>query len=213
MQNDEFMDFLKSAFSNAQRNMKEGAGFYVFYASRTHIEFETALIDSGLSVKEQLIWAKNTFTLGRQDYQWKHEPCLYGWKEGASHYFVNNHSFSTLFDDGKDIEKMTNQELIETIKEMRDDMDAGTIVHAKRPNANDIHPTMKPVNLIGRFVSNSSRKGDIVLDIFGGSGSTLIACEKLGRRCATMEFDPYYCDAIIQRYEELTGVKAVEINV
>ena len=117
-------------------------------------------------------------TLGRQDYQWKHEPCLYGWKDGASHNWYSDRSQTTVMDFAK-------------------------------PNRNGEHPTMKPLELIGYQIKNSSKENDIVTDLFGGSGSTLIACEQLKRSCYTMELDPKYCDVIIKRWEQLTGNKAI----
>lgn len=128
-------------------------------------------------MRQQLIWVKNAMTLGRQDYQWRHEPCFYGWKEGAAHYFVADRTQTTVFEEAK-------------------------------PLKNDVHPTMKPVTLIAKFVANSSKKDDNVLDLFGGSGSTLIASEQLRRKCYMMEFDPKFCDVIIRRWENLTGEKA-----
>lgn len=120
-------------------------------------------------------------TLGRQDYQWRHEPCFYGWKEGAAHYFVDDRTQTTVLEEDK-------------------------------PLRNDLHPTMKPVKLLARLIQNSSKKSDVVLDLFGGSGSTLIACEQLDRRCYIMEIDPKYCDVIIKRWQKLTAQKAVIIN-
>lgn len=119
--------------------------------------------------------------LGRQDYQWKHEPCFYGWKKGATHYFINNRSFTTIMD-------------------------------FKKPQRNDLHPTMKPVELIAFQINNSSRENEIVLDLFGGSGTTLIACEQTNRQCRMMEYDPRYVDVIIKRWETFTGKKAVKMN-
>lgn len=170
MAGNEFRDFLTAAFSLMERAMRPGAAFYVWYASREAVNFEEALGAAGLGVRQQLIWNKTRFTLGRQDYQWQHEPCLYGWKEGSAHYFV-------------------------------DDRTQSTVLEEEKPRANDLHPTMKPLGLISRLVANSSRKGESVLDPFGGSGSTLMACEALGRRCFTMELDERYASAIVRRFE------------
>ena len=175
-----FVDFLSSAFRNMKKCMKPGAAYYIWFATRSHIAFETALKESELDVRQELIWNKNTFTLGRQDYQWKHEPCFYGWKEGAAHEWCSDRKQSTVLDFDK-------------------------------PQRNGEHPTMKPVKLIAYLISNSSRKGDSVLDLFGGSGTTLIACEQLGRKCYVMELDPHYCQVIIDRWEAFTGQKAEKI--
>lgn len=177
MDSESFRSFLTDAFSNAYSVMKEGAAFYVWYASREHVNFECALRGVGFEVKQQLIWNKNSLVLGRQDYQWKHEPCLYGWKAGASHKWYSDRSQTTVMDFDK-------------------------------PLRNDLHPTMKPIPMIAYQIGNSSAKGDLVIDPFGGSGTTLIACEQIGRKCCTMELDERYASVIIRRWEELTGKKA-----
>lgn len=156
--------------------MRSGAAFYIWYSSSQVIAFTSVANEVGLQVRQNLIWNKNTFVLGRQDYQWKHEPCLYGWKDGA-HYFVDNRSLTTVIDENK-------------------------------PQRSDLHPTMKPIPLIARNIENSSKEKEIVLDIFGGSGTTLMAAEQLNRKCYMMEFSPIYVDVIIKRWEEMTGKKA-----
>ena len=209
MSSKEFREFLTNAFKRASENMKAGASFYVWLSSKEQINFETSLNRAGLYVKQQLIWNKSTFTLGRQDYQWKHEPCLYGWKDGASHYFVDSRTEMTVYEDKKpNINKMSKQELKDYIKELLEEKVATTVINVDKPSRSEDHPTMKPLKLIGYQVKNSSRKRDIVLDLFGGSGSTLMACEQLGRTCYTMELDPKFVDVIIKRWETLTGKKA-----
>lgn len=144
------------------------------------------------------------------DYHWKHEPCLYGWKDGASHYFINDRTQSTVLDDPElDISKMSKKELQEALSAILSDAVPKTVIDEPKPQANDKHPTMKPVKLIGRLMQNSSRKGELVADFFGGSGTTLIAAEQLGRRCYMMEYDPAFVDVIIDRWQELTGKEAV----
>ena len=147
--------------------------------------------------------------MGRQDYQWRHEPIMYGWKDGAAHYFVDDRTQTTVFEDLKDIEKMTKQELVDYIK-AQEETTPTTIIREKKPTASDLHPTMKPLKLVGKLISNNSRKEEKVLDLFGGSGSTLIACEQLGRKCYMMELDPLYVDVILDRWEKFTGEKAVK---
>jgi len=144
----EFYQFLLDAFRNLHGCMKLGAAIYVFHADGKGLEFRQAYQDAGLKLAQCLIWEKNAFVLGRQDYQWRHEPCLYGWKEGAAHYFV-------------------------------DDRTQDTILFENRPMKSPLHPTMKPVELFGRLISNSSKTGWNVLDVFGGSGTTLIAADRL----------------------------------
>ena len=209
MSNKEFLEFLTKAFKRATESMKAGAVFYVWLASREHINFETALNRAGLEVREQLIWNKSILVLGHQDYQYKHEPCLYGWKDGAPHYFVDSRAETTVYEDKKpNINNMSKQELKDYVKELLEEKVATTVINVDKPLRSEDHPTMKPLKLIGYQIKNSSRKGDIVLDLFGGSGSTLMACEQLGRTCYTMELDPKFVDVIIKRWETLTGKKA-----
>ena len=194
---------------------KWGGCFYIWLAAKEWIAFEEALNKNNLQVRQELIWNKNTFTLGRQDYQWKHEPCMYGWKEGAAHYFIDDRSQSTVFEDEKtmDFKSMKKPELIELLEQIYSDKVSTTIINENKPTINDLHPTMKPLKLISRLVKNSSKPGENVLDLFGGSGSTIMTCEQLGRNCYTMEYDPKYVDAIIARWEEFTGKKVVALPI
>lgn len=203
---DEFNNFLDKCFDCAYEVMRDGAAFYIWHASSTQRDFENALNKSGLEVRQQLIWVKNQFNIGRQDYQWRHEPCFYGWKDGK-HYFHKKRNKSTVFDDTLELETMGTDELRELIKNI-----VNTVIYADKPTSNSEHPTMKPIPLMVKQIQNSSRVGDKVLDLFGGSGSTLIACEELNRQCYVMEYDPKYVDVIIKRWETLTGEKAVLLN-
>lgn len=207
-----FHDFLFDFYTQMLSVLRDGGSYYIFHADSEGLNFRAALKKAGGQVKETLIWVKNSLVLGRQDYQWKHEPCLYGWKDGAAHYFTNDRCQTTVFEDDTALKKMTKEQLIEVIKELQDTITPSTIIHEAKPQRNELHPTMKPINLIGRLVRNSSKPKENVFDGFGGSGSTLIACEQLGRKCYTMELDPKYVDVIIKRWEELTGKKAVKIN-
>lgn len=177
-----FRQFLADAFSNANMVMKAGAVFYIWHSDSEGYNFRGACRDCGWTVRQCLIWNKNAMVMGRQDYQWKHEPCLYGWKDGAGHLWASDRKQTTVIDYNK-------------------------------PLKNDIHPTMKPVGLFDYQIKNNTKGGDIVLDLFGGSGTSVIACEQDGRTCYTMELDPRYVDAIIKRWENLTGEKAVLLNV
>lgn len=181
MDSNSFYDFLHAAFVAAVDAMIPGAAFYIWYASSSVSEFCTAAKDAGLLVKEELIWNKNTMVLGRQDYQWKHEPCLYGWKDGGPHHWFSDRKQTTVLDFNK-------------------------------PAASRLHPTMKPIPLFDYQIKNSSKSGDKVLDLFGGSGTTLMACQQNGRKSYTMEYDPHYVDVIIKRWEDFTGEKAELIN-
>lgn len=208
LQDDDFYALIRDAISNAAMVMRPGAAFYVWHADSEGLNFRNAVKEAGLLVKENIIWVKNHFTLGRQDYQWKHEPCLYGWKDGAAHYFQNVRNISTIIKE-KDLEEMSHDELVNLVGELVGD---STVWNENRPQSDDLHPTMKPVPLIERQIKNSSKQGWTVIDLFGGSGTTLLACENLGRACCMMELDPHYVDIIIERWEKLTGQKAVLLN-
>jgi len=177
MGDEQFRQFLRDAFVAADTVMKPGAVFYIWHADSEGYNFRGACRDANWKVRQTLIWQKDSMVMGRQDYHWKHEPCLYGWKEGAAHLWAADR-------------KQT------------------TIIHCKKPRINDIHPTMKPVELMEYQILNNTKGMDIVLDLFGGSGSTMIACEKVGRQSRLMELDPKYCDVIVKRWEDFTGKKA-----
>ena len=208
---DSFADFLTDAFTAAMQRVRQGGGFYVWHASTTVGSFLEACRRAGMQVRQTIIWNKSIFSLGRQDYQWKHEPCLYGWKDGAAHYFTEDRTLSTVWSDEEwDPAKAKKQELVEfaqrALKALEPD-----VWDCEKPSRSALHPTMKPIPLMARAIVNSTRKGDIVLDPFGGSGSTLMACEQMGRRCATVELDPRYADVIIDRWEQYTGREAEKI--
>lgn len=208
-----FVSFLTAAFNCAIQAMRPGAAFYVWHADCKGFEFRTALKEVGLTLRETLIWVKNALVLGRQDYQWRHEPCLYGWKDGAAHYFVDDRSQSTVIEDaGVDYRKLKKDELLKLVLQLTDVSVPNTVIYEDKPTKNDIHPTMKPVKLMARLIKNSTKQEQLVLDLFGGSGSTLIACEQINRKCFTMEYDPKYCDAILDRWEKLTGEEAERIT-
>ena len=209
----ELGDFLVSAFENMNEAMKEGAAFYVFYAASTGVTFETALEQAGLKSRQQLIWVKQRATLGRQDYQWQHEPVLYGWKEGAGHYFIDDRTKTTVMEKvGEvDLEKITLEEARRILRDIQEEALISTTIHESRPMRSEEHPTMKPVNLLTRFLLNSTKPGEKVLDLFGGSGSTMMACEQTERKCYMMELDPGYIEVIIDRWERFTGEKAVKL--
>ena len=211
MEESKFYNFLLKTFNNAKQVLKEGGAFYIFHASRFQKTFENTLEENDLQVKEQLIWVKNTFVIGRQDYQWQHEPCFYGWKSGASHYFIDKRNIPTIIEDKLDFEKMKKEDMKKILEEIYSEKLPTTIVRENKPVRSDLHPTMKPIKLCARLIQNSTKPGESVLDLFGGSGSTLIACEQLGRKCYMMEYDPHYVDVIINRWEDFTGQKAVKL--
>lgn len=178
MADDQFRQFLRDCYVAADAVMKPGAVFYIWHADLEGYNFRGAARDAGWTVRQCLIWKKSSLVMGRQDYHWIHEPCLYGWKEGAGHLWASDR-------------KQT------------------TILEFDKPRRNGEHPTMKPVELFEYQMLNNTKGGDIVLDSFGGSGTTVIAAEKNGRVGYLMELDPKYCDVIIKRWQEFTGKEAV----
>lgn len=212
LQGEQLQEFLYNAFSAADSVMRPGAAFYIWHASSTVDAFLLSAKDAGWLVKQHLMWVKSSIVLGRQDYQWQHEPCLYGWKPGT-HYFTFDRTSTTVFDDErKPLDKMNKTQLKNLVLQMQNEQAAGDIIREDKPARNGDHPTMKPVKLIARLVANSTRRGDRVGDLFAGSGSTLLACEQLGRICYAAELDPKYADVIIKRWEELTGGTARKVT-
>lgn len=207
MGDESFRAFLTDAMAAADGAMKPGAAFYIWHADSEGFNFRYSVKVAGWTLRQAVIWVKNALVLGRQDYQWIHEPCLYGWKNGAGHYFRDIRSETTVFDDEKPIDELSNKELKELVRNYRQAMPT-SIIRENKPSKSEEHPTMKPVKLIARLLANSSRERERVLDIFGGSGTTMIACEQLGRSCYMMELDPHYADVIIERWQNFTGQTA-----
>lgn len=207
MGDDNFRAFLTDAMLAADGVMKPGASFYIWHADSEGFNFRYSVKAAGWTLRQAIIWVKNALVLGRQDYQWIHEPCLYGWKDGAGHYFRDIRSETTVFDDEKPIDELSNKELKELVANYRAALPT-SVIRENKPSKSEEHPTMKPVKLIARLVANSSRERERVLDIFGGSGTTMIACEQLGRSCYMMELDPHYADVIIERWQNFTGQTA-----
>ena len=208
MSDGNFQEFLFDAFSVANEHLKPGGAFYIWHADSEGYNFRTAAKRVGWTIRQCLIWNKNSLVLGRQDYQWKHEPCLYGWKDGGAHYFVNKRSLTTVIEQPIDLDAMTKDEMKKLLASMLGGDVPTTVIDENKPLRSADHPTMKPLKLMGRCVKNSTRPGEVVLDSFGGSGSTLMACEQLGRVCFTVELDPHYVDVIIKRWEEYTQEEA-----
>lgn len=174
MQDGQFRAFLTDAFRAADAVMRDGAAYYIWHADSEGYNFRAAVKAAGWTLRQTLVWVKQTLVLGRQDYQWRHEPCLYGWRDGAAHFFA------------------------ESRKET-------TVIECDKPQRSELHPTMKPVKLFAQLIHNSSQRDWIVLDLFGGSGTTLIAAEQLDRRARLMEYDPHFCDVIATRYRDAFG--------
>lgn len=211
MDDQKFYNFLFDTFSVAYQNTKDGGAIYVFHSDTERINFTSSFINAGFKLSEILIWVKNSLVLSRQDYHWKHEPIIYGWKEGTAHYFIDDRTHSTVFEQASNIDKLKKDELLDMLKEFMSQLKT-TVLYENKPTKNDIHPTMKPVSLCGRLIKNSSRMNELIYEPFGGSGSTLIAAEQLGRKCNCMELDAKYVDVIIKRWEENTNGKALKIS-
>ena len=181
MGNDDFYKFLYDFYTALSTAVKKGGAIYVWHAPSEIINFGKAMVDAGWLLKQQLIWVKNSMVMGRQDYQWKHEPCLYGWLKGDSHKWYSDR-------------KQT------------------TVIEWDRPQRNGEHPTMKPIGLFSYQISNSSKDGDIVIDAFGGSGTTMVACEQLNRKARLIEYDPKYCQVILNRMLKLDPTLTIKRN-
>lgn len=199
MSNDDFYQFLYDFYTALSTVLKKGGVIYIWHASSEIINFAKAFVDAGFLLKQQLIWVKNQLVMGRQDYQWKHEPCLegvnaenwdvvkehepclYGWKSGAGHFWKGGRKQTTILDFDK-------------------------------PLRNADHPTMKPIPLFGLQIVNSTKTGEIVIDAFGGSGTTMVACEQLKRKARVIEYDPKYCDVIVKRMLKLDDKLTVKRN-
>lgn len=191
----DFKQFLTKAYKAMFSVAKAGAAYYIFYAQVNSDTFINALKEAGYKPHQYLVWVKNVFTLSYADYKWKHEPIMYGWKDGGSHSFYGALNESTAIDQRKDPDKMSKQELIEELKRI-ERATPQDVIYEKKPPRNAEHPTMKPVEILARLIKNSTKSENIVLDPFGGSGSTLIAAAKTGRTARLCELDPHYCDVI-----------------
>lgn len=212
MKSEEFSNFLKAFYENAFAVMKPGAALYVFYADSETIAFRGELEKANFKLSQNLIWVKNNFNLSRQDYNWRHEPCLYGWKLGEAHYFCEDYTQDTVIEDIEAIKKKGKAELLEYIKGLHSLIDNNTtIMREDKPLKNDIHPTMKPLKLLAKLMINSSKKKWNVLDLFGGSGSTLMTAEQLERKAFLMEYDPHYADVIVKRYNSMHLNKEIKL--
>lgn len=208
MDDAQFRQFLRDLFTNAYAWTKQGGPIYIAHADSEGVNFRCAMIESGWLLKQCIIWVKNSMVLGRQDYQWQHEPVLYGWKPGAAHKWYGEFNKKTVIDDTPDIKEMSKSELVNLVRTLQNALNT-TVHRFDKPARNGEHPTMKPVELVAHMIRNSSRKGDKVLDLCGGSGTTMIACEKYGRHARIMEFDPKYADVIVRRWQKFTGQEAV----
>ena len=212
MEGSSFDQFLYDFYTALGAYTKAGGAWYVWHADSNGHQFRNQFVASGLLLKQCLVWVKNTMVLGRQDYQWKHEPCLYGWKEGAGHYFTDDRTKTTVFEDEIDIKKMSKAEMSKMLEQMLSDTTATSVLRADKPFKSEMHPTMKPVLLIAELIENSSKTNEIVSDAFLGSGTTMVAAHQLGRKCYGMELDPKYCQVIVDRMHKLDPSLEIKIN-
>lgn len=181
MSNNDFYQFLYDFYTALNSYLKEGGAWYVWHADLEGMNFRKAFLDAGIKLTSTLIWNKNALVMGRSDYHWKHEPCLYGWKEGAAHKWYSDRKQTTVLDFNK-------------------------------PMKNGDHPTMKPIELFAYQIKNSSKVGDIVADAFGGSGTTMVACHQLNRKGYLVEYDPKYCQVIVERMQKLDPSLVIKKN-
>jgi DNA modification methylase len=221
MKDEEFFQFLYDSLLNMLTVSNPGSPIYICHSDGEGFPFRRAMKESGWLMKQCIIWVKSSLVIGRQDYQWKHEPILYGWKPGAAHRWYGGRKNTTVIEDNAQvvIEKQDDHSIIHLSLGLQQlaikvsdyevifdgDDKLTSVWRIEKPQRNDVHPTMKPVGLCARAIGNSSKPGEIVLDVFGGSGSTLIAAEQLNRTCYMMELDPIYCDVIVQRYINFKG--------
>lgn len=215
----DFRRFLVSAFAAAAASLSQGAAVYVAHADTEGLAFRSAFRDAGFKLSGCLVWVKPSLVLGRSDYQWRHEPVLYGWRKGAPHRWFGGRANTTVLEsptapvrvlpDGSVQVDVGGQVLVITGRDLRIDAHEGSVVRAEKPARNAEHPTMKPVALILGMLANSTRPGDTVLDPFGGSGSTLIACQRSGRQARLVELEPRFVDVIVERWQTFTGLRAV----
>ena len=225
MPEERFFEFLLQSFRVQYEHLKEGGGIYICHADSEGLNFRSAMADAGFLMKQCLVWVKNSLVLGRQDYQWQHEPILYGWKPGAAHRWYGGRKQTTTLQPGEPVSVQKEKDGTYTLQFMTGfsclkinvpdykvavRSEDGSVWLFDKPKSSKEHPTMKPISLCGRAILNSSERGDIVSDPFGGSGSTLMAAEQLGRKCYTMELDPRYCDVIVDRWNNRGGVRPLK---
>jgi hypothetical protein len=213
MAKNDFKKFIKNVYDNLFLIAKNGCVYYIFHGESERVIFTEQLVNAGFKFAQNLIWVKSHFTLSRQDYNWRHEPILYGWKEGASHYFCKDFTQDTVLDKERtDIKNLDKHQLINLLQNTLN-QNQETIIYNDKTLHNDLHPTMKPLDLCLKLIQNSSKINDKVVDLFAGSGTTIIACEKIKRKCFSMELDPKYCDVIVRRYIDFCKINNINYVV
>lgn len=208
------LELATAVFRNAAAHTRPGGAFYVAHADTVREPVHQALTLTGWRHAQTLIWVKDSLVLGRQDYQWRHEPILYGWREGAAHHWHGGRTRTTIVGDYIDrqaLENLDHADLVELVTRLLDDKPS-TLIRVARPRVAEEHPTSKPAELIAAHILANTPPQSIVLDPFAGSGSTLIACEQTGRHARLIELERTYCDVIIDRYREHTGEKTTVVR-
>lgn len=204
-------DLHLKALAHAAHHARAGAPIYMAHADSKRMVVEHAFRDAGWRYAQSIVWAKNAFVIGRQDYQWQHEVILYGWKPGAGHTWNGSARRGTVYDSAPsraDMEVLDHAELMDVVEKLLAH-EEGTVIRFDRPSGRDFdHPTPKPVEMVGAHILNSSNRGAIVADPFGGTGTTMVAAEQTGRSARLIELEPRYADIIVGRWEELTGERA-----
>lgn len=198
MSREDYAEELKAWLATGVARLKPGGAIYIAHADSFGLETRAAATAAGAYIAQCLIWVKQAFTLGRQDYQWQHEPILYGWRTGAAHHWQGGFSQATVIDEEQDLKKLSKGELITMINHLRNASDT-TVVREPRNVVSDLHPTVKPVRLVARHIWNSSRRGETVQEMFNGSGTTMAAAEQTGRRCVSTELDPKFVAVGLER--------------
>jgi len=223
MKNDKFLEFLTSAFTSMFLTVKPGGGVYIAHADTEGFNFRNAFKTAGFKLSGCLIWKKPSLVLGRSDYQWQHEPILYGWKEGQAHQWFGGRKNTTIVgdgmmdpiqvqEDGSVIVQVEGESVLIKGENVKITTLATSMIDNEKPKRSKEHPTMKPTELIIKMLTNSTKGGDTVLDLFGGFGSTLIACEQIQRNARLIELDEKYCDVIVQRWLNFTGADEFTLN-
>jgi DNA modification methylase len=212
MENNTFYQFLYDFYTALGSYTKQGGAWYVWHTDNERINFTKAFTDANNKFSQCLIWVKNSLVLGHLDYHKKHETCLYGWKEGAAHYFTNERTHTTVIEDTINVNKLTKDEMKKMLTEMLSEKTKSTIIHCDKPHRSAEHPTMKPILLLAPLIQNSSKENEIVADGFLGSGSTMVASHQLKRKCYGMELDPKYCQVIIDRMKKLDPSLEIKRN-
>jgi len=202
----EFLMFLKRVYRNIYTSLKEGGSFYIFYKELGDGVFISTLKKMNLTFKQNIIWVKNGIVIGGNKYQNMHEPCLFGCKGSSVKYWYSDRKQKSVIENADLMNELQLRDLI------KNDTEGADIIRCNKPARSELHPTMKPIKLLEIFIKNSSKERDVVLDLFSGSGSTLIACEQMNRACYTMELDPLYVDVTIDRWQTFTGQKVVKIT-